>query len=119
MGFLKRGVLAAAIFVGSSVNTSLAQDAGSAMGNSAVVIKNTSDRELVYSVRAQDGAWSELRIQPRKSTIVRCGNCSADLYNFSIESETKSVSYDLLPGRHYSIFWNNRLDAWDLRSDDK
>ncbi|TPE53638.1 hypothetical protein [Amaricoccus solimangrovi] len=112
-GFARKTV-GAALLLASLAGGALARDASWPMSPDQVLLDNSSDRELVYSVRAPGGGWADFRIGAGKSVIVSCRGCYSAIFNFSIKSETKTMNYDFVGGRHYRIFWNTSADAWDV-----
>lgn len=113
MKIVLRATVAAAMLVASSGGYAMAQD--QPMDPGSVLLENDSDRDLTYSVRAPGGSWADQEIGGGDSVILSCGGCGAAHFNFMIESETKVMTYDLIVDRHYSIFWNNPITAWDVR----
>lgn len=113
MNIFLQTTVGAALLVASSVGYAAAE--GELMRPGSVLLENTSDRDLVYSVRAPGGTWAEQEIGGGASVFLSCGGCGAGHFNFMIASETTSMTYDLIADRHYSIFWNDPITAWDVR----
>jgi hypothetical protein len=76
-------------------------------------LANRSDLPVQFRIRPDNGVWSTLVLEPDGADRVFCAGCS--WFQFSMTTEGgKDVSYGLVPGERYAIFWNSGKRIWDL-----
>jgi hypothetical protein len=85
------------------------------VGESAVVIVNRGNIEVVFSVRPKDGEWGEYRLSPATNMKIVCDNCTTDAFEIYLATQGKGeVNYVLTSSGRYSIEWDSGDARWDV-----
>ena len=84
------------------------------IGSTEVVIVNQADRSLHFSLRTEDGEWTEYTIDSGDNETFDCqGKCEGE-YEFYMKTEERHVHYRLEARERYAIRWNEQGRVWDL-----
>jgi hypothetical protein len=84
------------------------------VGESSVVIVNQANIAINYSIRPENGDWSNYNISPGNNMKISCNNCTTSLFEIVIKTNDKEVRYDLESGDRFIIRWNSELALWDV-----
>ena len=81
---------------------------------STIVIVNAASIRLGFSIRPEDGVWSQIHMNPGENITYSCRECTTPSFEFILRTGNKKVHYNLTTAKRYSISWSNRKDSWDI-----
>ena len=84
------------------------------VGSSSLVIANTASQTLQFSVRPERGNWGNYVLEPGANMTISCDGCTASFFEFTMNTENRSVTYDLDPARRYVLQWSAQKNLWDI-----
>ena len=109
-----RLVVLALLFILMSIKADAEVTELPSVGDSSVVIINRGDRTISFSIRPKDGNWSNQTVESGINTKISCDQCTTESFEILVQTESRSVSYDLPSGQRFTIEWNAGSGLWDV-----